>query len=86
MVTQSDDQRGALRRALRRARKDSGMTQSEVAALLSMPQSFVSKYEAGQRRLDLVELLALCAALRTDLQSLLLLFETELTKDKKNEA
>jgi hypothetical protein len=33
-----------------------GFTQAEVAEQLGRPQSFVSKYEAGQRRLDLVEL------------------------------
>ena len=35
--------------------KKAGLTQSDVANRLSKPQSFVAKYEAGERRLDVVE-------------------------------
>jgi len=41
---------------LRKSRKEAGLTQEEVAKRISRPQSFVSKCEAGQRRLDIVEL------------------------------
>ena len=41
---------------LRQARKDAHLTQVEVATLLSRPQSFVSKSESGERRVDFVEL------------------------------
>lgn len=41
---------------LREARIAAGLSQAEVAEALSVPQSFVSKYERGQRRLDLFEL------------------------------
>jgi len=44
---------------LRAARKDSGLTQVEVAKKLRKPQSWVSKSESGERRLDPVELCAL---------------------------
>ncbi|MBI2857367.1 MAG: helix-turn-helix transcriptional regulator [Chloroflexi bacterium] len=44
---------------LRQARREAGLTQVQVAALLGKPQSFVSKIEAGERRVDLVELQAL---------------------------
>lgn len=37
------------------ARKRQGLTQQAVADLLHKPQSFVSKYESGERRLDVVE-------------------------------
>lgn len=37
------------------ARKEKGLTQQAVATLLDKPQSFVSKYESGERRLDVVE-------------------------------
>ena len=37
------------------ARKRKGLTQIAVAGLLGKPQSFVSKYESGERRLDVVE-------------------------------
>lgn len=41
---------------LREARADSGLTQTEVAEKLGKPQSFISKIEAGERRMDITEL------------------------------
>jgi transcriptional regulator with XRE-family HTH domain len=53
----------ALRNLLMTLRKEAGLRQTEVANILGRPQSFVSKYESGQRRLDLIELEAICLAL-----------------------
>lgn len=39
-----------------KARKDAGLTQKEVAKLLNKPQSYISKVETYQRRLDILEL------------------------------
>ena len=39
-----------------KARKDAGLTQVEVAKLLGKPQSFLSKVESRERRLDIVEI------------------------------
>jgi transcriptional regulator with XRE-family HTH domain len=50
----TDRYREFLKR-LRKARLDAGLTQAEVASKLGRPQSFVSKSESGERRLDLVE-------------------------------
>lgn len=47
-------------------RKDAGVTQVDLAARLGKPQQFVSKYERGDRRVDLVEFIAVCRALRVD--------------------
>lgn len=44
-------------------RKAANLTQLEVATLLGKPQSFVSKYENGDRRLDVVEFLQVVAVL-----------------------
>jgi transcriptional regulator with XRE-family HTH domain len=52
---------------LRAIRREAGLRQVDVARRLGRPQSFVSKYESGQRRLDLVELVAICEALGTSL-------------------
>ncbi|GAA3843083.1 helix-turn-helix domain-containing protein [Amycolatopsis tucumanensis] len=41
---------------LRQLRREAGLTQVQVAEALGVPQSFVSRYESGQRRLDIVEL------------------------------
>lgn len=47
---------------LRKAREDAGLTQLQAAAKLKRPQSFVSKCESGERRVDVVELLLFCTA------------------------
>lgn len=52
-----------FQKALADARQDKGLTQSEVAARLRKPQSYVSKYESGERRLDVVEFLEVCEAI-----------------------
>jgi len=43
-------------RQLRAARSDAGLTQEQVAKSFKVPQSWVSKCEAGERRVDAVEL------------------------------
>lgn len=50
--------------ALARARHEKGLTQADVAARLGKPQSFVSKYESGERRLDVIEFIEVCEALK----------------------
>lgn len=41
---------------LRQARLDAGLSQTEAAARLQKPQSFISKCESGKRRLDFIEM------------------------------
>ena len=60
---------------LKTMREEAGLTQVQLAKKLKRPQSFVSKYESGQRRLDLVELKTVCEALGTDLRTLVRRFE-----------
>ncbi|WP_260674851.1 helix-turn-helix domain-containing protein [Comamonas aquatica] len=48
------------------ARKAAGLTQVEVAQRLDKPQSFVSKYEHGERRLDFTEFVELADILSID--------------------
>lgn len=43
---------------LRKARKEAGLDQIAVAKLLKVSQSYVSKIESGQRRIDIVQLKA----------------------------
>ncbi len=45
------------------ARKGAGLHQAQVAQRLGRPQSFVSKFEKGERRLDVIELIGLCGIL-----------------------
>lgn len=49
-----------------KARKDAGVTQEEVASRLNRPQSFVSKCENGERRIDVIELLEILDAIEVN--------------------
>lgn len=53
-----------FRQLLIKARKVANLTQTELSAKLSRPQSYVSKYERGERRLDLIEFLEVAKALQ----------------------
>jgi transcriptional regulator with XRE-family HTH domain len=52
---------------LKRARLEAGLSQVELARRLGRHQSFVSKYESGERRLDVLELREICAELGVSL-------------------
>lgn len=51
-----------LRDMLRQMRERAGLTQRELCRRLNKEHSFVSKYELGDRRLDIVEFYAICKA------------------------
>jgi len=55
-----------FRSILAESRKKAGLSQAQLATRLSRPQSFVSKYERGERRLDVVEFKAVAEALGLD--------------------
>lgn len=55
----------ALGQRLQKARTEAGFRQVDLAQKLGEPQSFVSKYESGERRLGIFELLRICEALGT---------------------
>ena len=57
-----------FRTMLRDLRQEKGLTQTQLAERLGLPQSYVSKYETGERRLDFVETLCVCDALETSLE------------------
>lgn len=52
---------------LRKIRLAEGLTQAQVAERINETQSYVSKYENGEQRLDLLELEAICKALGVSL-------------------
>jgi transcriptional regulator with XRE-family HTH domain len=60
---------------LRDLRQEAGLTQVEIAERLNVPQSFVSKYESGERRLDVIELGHVATALGLPMRVLLERFE-----------
>jgi transcriptional regulator with XRE-family HTH domain len=55
-----------FRKVLVQARHDAGLTQVALAKKLGRPQSFVSKFERGERRLDVPEFLEVARALGID--------------------
>lgn len=69
-------------RALRQAREDAGVTQVELAERLDQSQSFVSKVERGESRLDIVQLQVICEALETTLAGFVRRYERQLAKDR----
>ena len=56
---------------LTEARKDAGLTQVDVAVKLDKPQSFVAKYEGGERRLDVIEFLEIADIINADTSAIL---------------
>jgi transcriptional regulator with XRE-family HTH domain len=48
------------------ARRKAGLTQHKLAKRLGKPQSFVAKYEGGERRLDVIEFIVVARAIGTD--------------------
>ena len=54
-----------------KARKAANLTQHQVAKRLRRPQSFVAKYEGGERRVDVVEFIEICKAVEADPNKLL---------------
>jgi transcriptional regulator with XRE-family HTH domain len=55
-----------LGRVLARIREERGIKQSELAARLALPASYLSKIENGTRRLDVIELIQIAAAMDVD--------------------
>jgi transcriptional regulator with XRE-family HTH domain len=60
-----------LRTRLIEARRAAGLTQEALALRLGKPQSFVAKYETGERFLDAVEFAAICELIGADSSQIL---------------
>ena len=57
-----------FRAQLKALRVEKGLTQAGLAKRLGLPQSYVSKYEIGERRLDFVETVLVCDALEIGIE------------------
>ncbi len=75
-----------FRDLLRELRTEKGLTQVQLSETLGMPQSFVSKYETGERRLDVIELREVCKSLGATLAAFAKKLETRLAESKKGGA
>ena len=70
-------------RHLRNAREKAGLTQEQVARKLGLTQTFISKCERGERRLDIIELRDFCTTLGLSLGEFVAEFETALKKGRR---
>jgi len=61
----------ALIAELKKARRAAGLTQQDVAGALDKPQSYVAKTEGYERRLDIIELMEFCDAVKADKRRIL---------------
>ncbi len=61
-------QRDRLVTLLREMRVEAGLTQTDLAARVEKDQAYVSRYESGQRRLDVLELREICQAIGITLE------------------
>ena len=61
-------QHGRLVSLLREVRIEAGLTQMGLAEHIGRDQTFISKYESGQRRLDVLEVREICQAVGTTLE------------------
>jgi transcriptional regulator with XRE-family HTH domain len=68
-LTANRNQQQAHLSLLRELRLQAGLRQLDMARALGKPQAFVSYYESGARRLDLLELRQICGILGASLQT-----------------
>ncbi len=68
----------ALLSLLVEQREKKGLLQTELASRLGKPQSFISKYENGERRLDVLELRQVCHAIGISLPAFIKLLEKKI--------
>ena len=61
-------QRGRFVSLLREIRVEAGLTQMDLAARIEKDQAYVSRYESGQRRLDVLEVREICQAIGITLE------------------
>jgi transcriptional regulator with XRE-family HTH domain len=73
----------SLLELLRETRRTAGVTQIALAARLKKSQSFVSKIEVGETRLDVIQLRTICRALGTSLRDFVGRLEARLERDQR---
>ncbi len=73
----ADGKQPKLQALLRTLRLEAGLSQTDLSQLLHRPQSFVSKYECGERRLDVIELREVCEAMGLRLSDFVVRWERD---------
>lgn len=81
-ISNINHQQEKLQILLRRIRQDKEIRQIELAEKLGVPQSFVSKYESGERRLDILEIRQICKKVGISLEDFVRQLEETLNETK----
>jgi transcriptional regulator with XRE-family HTH domain len=74
---------GVFRELLKEARAAKNLTQADLAKSLGLPQSYVSKYESGERRLDFIETALVCEALGITVEDFASSYSVRLAKVRR---
>ncbi|WP_165665391.1 helix-turn-helix domain-containing protein [Metapseudomonas otitidis] len=77
--------RALLQEALKQIRLDAQLTQADLAKRLGKPQSYISKYESGERRLDIIEVQEICLAVGETLSNFAKALEDSFVTEEKIE-
>jgi ribosome-binding protein aMBF1 (putative translation factor) len=72
----------AFLQVLKTARQDAGLTQIQLARKIGETQTFVSKCERGERRIDIVELSTFCRAFGVNLKQFVAVLERAISRPK----
>lgn len=81
-IINENSQRENLLLLIKELRQKSGITQVELAKKLGVPQSLISKYEAGERELSVLELRQICQHLGISLDSFVRQLEEKINEAK----
>ena len=73
-----DKKQETFRKAIKEIRVNRNLKQVELAKKLKKPQSFVSKYETGERKLDFVELSEICKVCDVSIEEFVKLYNSKL--------
>lgn len=73
----------AFQDQIRTVRKAAGLTQIALSEKLGKPQSYVSKYESGERNLDLIEVIYVCQACGYAVDDFVLHLQTTMAGEKR---
>jgi transcriptional regulator with XRE-family HTH domain len=81
-IPNENRQREKLLFLLRDVRQKKGIRQTDLAEQLGVPQSFISKYELGDRQLDILELRRICELIGISLEDFVQQLEEKLNEAK----
>lgn len=75
MIRRSQQNKEVLILLLKQIRNDAQLRQTDLAEKLGKPQSYISKYESGEKTLDILELMEVCDSLDVSLSSFVNILE-----------